>query len=85
MRVGLALSVLIAAFVSGLCAAAMVLLQWVGTTGAADATRPALWAARTFVAYFDVGALVSFVPSLTFCRWLCRRLDPPASVWVKTD
>ncbi len=75
MRVGLALSVLLTAMIAGVGAGIAVLLEWSNMVSAPTDTSPALWAARAYLAYFDLGAIAAFVPCLTFCHWVRSRGD----------
>jgi hypothetical protein len=62
-------SILLAAIVSTPLAAGVVALSWAGVDHArllAESGSPALWSARTFLAYFDLFALAAWVPC-AFC------------------
>lgn len=76
MRAGFALSVLLAAAIAGVGAGVAVVLEWSNMASAPTDTSPALWAARAYLAYFDLGAIAAFVPSLTFCHITRRRHSP---------
>jgi hypothetical protein len=78
MRFDLALPVLLSALASGLTAAVLVVVQWSRMTGIPDSTSPALWAARAYLSYFDVCAVLSFVPSLRLCQWIRSRFRTKA-------
>jgi hypothetical protein len=83
MRISFALSVLLTALVAGLGAGVAVLVAWSRTTSVPDATSPALWAARTYMAYFDLSAIIAFLPCQTVCSWIRTRLAPaPPALFV---
>lgn len=75
MRLGFALSVLLTASVAGVGAGLAVFFAWSRMTGLPDSVSPALWAARTYLSYFDLWALMAFLPCCTVVSWICSRLD----------
>jgi hypothetical protein len=85
MRVGLALSLLLSAMVAGVVAGVAVLIDWSAMAGVPNAVSPALWAARAYVAYFDMTALAAFLPSFAVCLWIRGRAVSNGSpgVWPR--
>jgi hypothetical protein len=70
-------SILLAAIISTPLAAGVVAFRWVGIDHArllAEAGNPALWSARTFLAYFDLFALAAWVPCACCISFVNARL-----------
>lgn len=86
MRSGVAWSLLLAAMLGGVGAPVAVFLEWSRMEAAPEAVSPALWAARAYLAYFDLCAAIAFVPCLMFCRRIHARLNPaPVSLFAGAD
>lgn len=62
------LAITLAALLSAPLAAAAVFIEWaqLPRVAAADASL-ATWAARSFMAYFDLGVVCLLIPSLLLC------------------
>ena len=73
MSLGLAFSLLLTCAIAGVGAGLTVVLKWSQLAGTPHALSPAMWAARSYLAQFDLWALAAFVPSLMFCRWIHSR------------
>lgn len=68
MPLRFAVSLLLTSFVSGIGAIVTVVGSWSGRLATPDTISPAMWAARSYLAHFDLWALATFLPSLLFCR-----------------
>lgn len=68
MTLGVAVSVVITAVVASVSAGVTVVLSWLRLVDAPQTLHPALWAARSYVAYFDLFALLLFPLVLVLCR-----------------
>lgn len=71
------LAIILAAVMSAPLAAGAVFIEWAHLSGrlvSSDASV-ATWAARSFMAYFDLGVLCLFIPSLLLCGWARIRLS----------
>ena len=73
MSPGVAFSLLLTCAIAGVGAGLTVVFEWVRLASAPHAMSPAMWAARSYLAHFDLWAVAAFVPSLTFCRWILKR------------
>lgn len=69
----LAVPVLLTACVSGGGAVLTVFVVWGSMLKAPETISPAMWAARSYLAHFDLWALATFAPSVVFCRWMQTR------------
>jgi hypothetical protein len=73
MGFGIALSLVLMAIVAGVGAGLSVLIEWSRLASLPAATSPARWAARSYLAHFDLWAAATFLPSCVLCRWLRLR------------
>ena len=81
MRSTITIPTLLAALVAAPLAAIAVFIRWsaIADHWPADGITPAMWSARTFLAYFDIGVAVLFLPSLAVCLRIRKRLEAALS------
>jgi hypothetical protein len=77
MRRAITIPTMLAALVAAPLAVIAVLVRWamIANQWHADDMTPAMWSARTFLAYFDVGIVLLFIPSLAVCVLVRKRLE----------
>ena len=77
-----AFTVVVTMFVSGVGAGLTVVNAWSERADVADSVSPGLWAARSYLALFDLWAIATFLPSLAWCRWAASRLAPKRRTFI---
>jgi len=77
MRRAITIPTTLAALVAAPLAAIAVFVRWsmIASQWHADDMTPAMWSARTFLAYFDIGIVLLFIPSLAVCAVVRKRLE----------
>jgi len=77
MRRAITIPTTLAALVAAPLAAIAVFVRWsmIASKWHADDMTPAMWSARTFLAYFDIGIVLLFIPSLAVCVVVRKRLE----------
>jgi hypothetical protein len=77
MRSAITIPTMLAALVAAPLATIAVFVRWsmIASQWHTEDMTPAMWSARTFLAYFDIGIVLLFIPSLAVCVLVRKRLE----------